>query len=222
MIKRWLLVLILLIVGCSKPGIPDPEAAILLAPDNLAPCTTAFIVDANQSRITFRWQQALHTDTYELVIRNISSSQQSKEMTSLTSLNKILDRGAAYEWLVVSLSEASLVESQSEQWQFYVEGNSIVQHLPFATQLVVPANEASVEPGIVVFEWEGNDLDNDPLNFTLYLGTSTTNLLPLIENTVETTFSYSLETGRYFWKVVTFDTEGNSSSSVPFMLNVAD
>ena len=222
MIKQSLLVLILLMIGCSKPGIPAPEAAILLAPDNLAPCTTAFIVNANQSRVTFRWQQALHTDTYELVIRNISSSQQAKEMTSLTSLNKILDRGAAYEWWVVSLSEASLVESQSEQWQFYVEGNSIAQHLPFATQLIFPANEATVEPGIVIFEWEGNDLDNDPMNFTFYLGTNTTNLLPLIENTVETTFSHSLETGRYFWKVVTFDTHGNSASSIPFILNVTD
>ena len=220
--KRLSLALILLIVGCSKPGIPAPEAAILLAPDNLASCTTSFVVNANQSRVTFRWQQALHTDTYELVIREISSNQQYKETTSLTSFNKILDRGSAYEWWVISLSEASLVESQSEQWQFYVEGNSIAQHLPFATQLVFPANDAIVEPGVVIFEWEGNDLDNDPMNFTFYLGTNTTNLLPLIENTVETTFSHSLETGRYFWKVVTFDTQGNSASSIPFVLNVTD
>ena len=220
--KRLSFAFILLMVGCSKPGIPAPEAAILLAPDNLAPCTTAFVVNANQSRVTFRWQQALYTDTYELVIREISSSQQYKETTSLTSFNKILDREKAYEWWVVSLSEASLVASQSEQWQFYVEGNSIAQHLPFATQLIVPANEATVEPGIIVFEWEGNDLDNDPMNFTFYLGTSATNLLPLIENTVQTTFSHSLETGRYFWKVVTIDTDGNSASSVPFILNVVD
>ena len=85
--KRLSHALILLIVGCSKPGIPAPEAAILLAPDNLASCTTSFVVNANQSRVTFGGSKLyIQIHMNWLYERLVQASNTKKRLLSLRSI----------------------------------------------------------------------------------------------------------------------------------------
>ena len=220
--KLFLYFLPLLIIACSKPAIPEPEQTTLLAPENLNSCTTAFSVNSSQSQVNFRWSTALHTDQYTLVVRNIDTNQELKENTTLTTLNQVLEKGFAYQWWVVSSSEQSLTEVRSEAWQFYLEGSVSGQHLPFATRLINPLNEESLSTGSVEFSWEGNDLDGGALRYTLFLGTSLANLTSVAEKISTNSHVETLEEGVYFWKVTTYDSDGNSGSSVTYRFQVTD
>ncbi|MGB1171035.1 MAG: hypothetical protein ACPG4E_03290 [Flavobacteriaceae bacterium] len=220
--KLFLNLLPLLLIACSKPAIPEPEQATLLAPDNLNSCTTAFSVNSTQSQVNFRWSSALHTDQYTLVVRNIDTNQEVKENTALTTLNQVLEKGFAYQWWVVSSSEQSLTQVRSEAWQFYLEGSVSGQHLPFATRLINPLNDQSLSTGSVEFSWEGNDLDGGALRYTVFLGTSLENLTSVAEKISTNTHVETLEEGVYFWKVTTYDSDGNSGSSVTYRFQVRD
>ena len=220
--KLFLNLLTLLFIACSKPAIPEPEQATLLAPDNLNSCTTAFSVNSTQSQVNFRWSSALNTDQYTLVVRNIDTNQEVKENTSLTTLNQLLEKGFAYQWWVVSSSEQSLTQVRSEAWQFYLEGSVSGQHLPFATRLINPLNDQSLSTGSVEFSWEGNDLDGGALRYTVFLGTSLENLTSVAEKISTNTHVETLEEGVYFWRVTTYDSDGNSASSVTYRFQVSD
>lgn len=220
--KLFLYFLPLLIITCSKPSIPEPEAAVLLAPDNLDSCTTAFSVNSTQSQVSFRWSTALHTDQYTLVVRNIDTNQEVKESTPVTTLNQVLEKGFAYQWWVVSSSEQSLTEVRSGSWQFYLEGSVSGQHLPFATRLINPSDDEILSTGSVEFSWEGNDLDGGVLRYSLFLGTSIENLTAVAEKISTNSHVETLDEGVYFWKVTTFDSDGNSASSVTYRLQVTD
>lgn len=216
------LLLFLFLCACGKEVIPDPKAVSLLSPANLESCTTAFEIDADRSQVSFRWGASLHSDAYELVIRKISSGQEYKEITPNTTLNQVLDRGFAYQWWVVSTSEVSLVETSSEKWQFYLEGTVEGDHLPFATQLILPQDEAIKSPGTIQFQWQGFDLDEENLRYSFYLG-SDLDAMQLMETAISATnLTLTLTVGNYYWKVVTIDASGNSTSSVPYQLQVQD
>ena len=219
--KGLLCTLLLTWLGCSKPGIPDPVAVALQTPDNLESCTTAFTVNADQSQVTFRWSEALHTDSYELVVENSRTGKQIKETTALTTVNVVLDKGHPYRWWVISLSEASLVETASETWQFYLEGLRSASHVPFSAHLLSPENGALRTAGPILFQWEGSDLDNDSLVYDFYLGTDPANLDLKVESSSEASYTATLSNaGTYYWKVESTDPSGNRSSSVFFTLTI--
>ena len=96
------------------------------------------------------------------------------------------------------------------------------QHLPFATRLINPLNDQSLSTGSVEFSWEGNDLDGGALRYTLFLGTSIENLTSVAEKISTNTHVETLEEGVYFWKVTTYDSDGNSGSSVTYRFQVRD
>ncbi|MGC6421476.1 MAG: hypothetical protein ACON47_07495 [Flavobacteriaceae bacterium] len=208
-------------IGCSPPAIPEPDPAVLLAPDNLDSCTTAFSINDTTSQVTFRWRAALYTDSYELVVENSQTGQQYKEQTMLQTTNMVLDKGFPYEWWVLSLSEASLVEARSTSWRFYLESDTIANHIPFATLLLQPSEGAIIPSGEVFFEWKGHDLDAEALRYTFYLGESIDTMQILEADTTATIYQQSLTSpGTYYWAVTTIDSQGNSARSVPFSFQV--
>lgn len=219
--QKLLLVLLLGVIRCSPPSIPDPESAMLIAPENLDSCTTAFSLNGNQSQVTFRWGQALHADAYELIVTNSLTGQQTKEQTALQTINLVLDKGYPYAWKVLSLSDASLVETSSASWHFYLEANPSESHLPFATLLQFPEDEETVALGDVTFRWEGNDLDSTRLVYDFYFGESPDELQLNASALATDSFTLSINfTGTYYWKVDTIDEVGNRASSQPFLFRV--
>jgi len=75
--------------------------------------------------------------------------------------------------------------------------------LPFGTHLTAPQS--------VILSWASSDPDGDALHFDLYTGSSENNLTKLATLT-SNSYSYNAAIqGYYFWKVIVFDSFGNSS-----------
>lgn len=202
--------------SCSKPSIPQPQAATLITPQNNNACLPLF-TDELTGVINFSWETALNTDSYEVVIRNNVSRTEQKKAVDLTSTTLILERGFPYTWWVISSSQISSVETKSEVWSFYIEGIQQQTHLPFAAQLNSPSEGQTLEStyGQINLEWTGSDLDNDIAFYQIHLGKSPSQLQLIQDNLSTQSYSASLSIGEtYFWKIVTVDRNGNKSESV--------
>ena len=207
----------ILLFSCKKEVIPDPEAVILLSPGNGDSCTTALNIDLEESQVTFNWSQSLHTDSYEININNLDNGEILKKGTVFNSESIILKRGFPYSWWVFSKSENSPIISKSQIWVFYLEGHSKSSYLPFPAKLLSPGSEEQVnlDNGRFLFQWEGRDLDNDIISFDFYLGEDIDELKLINSNLTGTSIEIELESGKnYYWKIITTDSKGNTSSSL--------
>ena len=215
--KLKFLLILILFFSCKKEVIPDPEAVILSSPRNGDSCTTALNIDLEESQVTFSWNQSLHTDSYEININNLDSGETLKKEIVLNSESIILKRGFPYSWWVFSKSENSPIISKSQIWVFYLEGHSKSSYLPFPAKLISPSSEEQVnlDNGRFIFQWEGRDLDNDIISFDFYLGEDIDELKLINSGLIGTSIEIELEAGKnYYWKIITTDSKGNTSSSL--------
>ena len=217
-----LLTILITLVGCKDP-IPAPDAAILVAPEDNVSCLYVPL-NTSTANVVFSWQQALNTDDYLLKVRSEATGIETTTSTENTSLRLTLDRGQVYGWKVVSRSEASAEETESNTRYFFLEAQQQLAHLPFPAKLVSPQEEEVVElnNGNVVFSWEGADLDGDISSYNLLLGSTETSLETIASGLTQSSHSHALEIGnQYYWQVETIDREGNRSSSLIFYFQTA-
>jgi hypothetical protein len=215
--KRCLFLFLLMTIACKKEVIPDPEAALLIAPKNNDNCNTDVVVSDKQSQVNFVWQEAAHTDKYELVVRDILTNLDQKKLTTRLFSSMVLNRGKQYSWWINSKSEQTENTSQSKVWTFYLEGLPISSHFPFPAKLLSPENNAqiSLDNGTYTLRWEVVDLDNDIKSYDVYLGVDPDDLNMAAEGLTTTSFSVDLTSDRYYyWKVTTKDLQGNISHSI--------
>jgi hypothetical protein len=110
--------------------------------------------------------------------------------------------------------------------QFYLEGSQDESYLPFPAVLLRPENQSIVDLeslGDFLFDWEGYDLDEDIVSYAVYLGKTEDNLDLVQEGLTVSQLSLSLDTGeRYFWQIITLDSEGNTSKSEVYSFQTAD
>ncbi len=214
--KRCYWVLLLILVACKKEVIPDPESVLLLAPENNNNCTTAIRVSDQQSQVNFSWQESLHTDEYELVVRDILTNVDQKKLTLRFSSSIVLESGKQYSWWVNSKSFQTENIAKSQVWTFYIEGIPTSSHFPFPAKLLSPENntQVSLENGVLTLRWEAVDLDNDVVDYDVYLGPDPDDLELALENLTTNSISATLIPDRYYyWKVATRDKQGNISNS---------
>ena len=207
--------ILITLVGCKDP-IPAPDAAILVAPEDNISCLYVPLNSAT-ANVLFSWQQALNTDDYVLKVRSEATGIETTTPTENTSLRLTLDRGEVYGWKVVSRSEASAEETESNTRYFFLEAQQQLAHLPFPAKLVSPEEEEVVElnNGNVEFSWEGADLDSDISSYNILLGSTETSLETIASGLTQSSYSYAVEMGnQYYWQVETIDREGNRSSSL--------
>ena len=218
--KNFGFLCILILWGCGPDPIPDPEAVVLLAPDNLNSCTTASRINNLERQVRFQWTAALNAASYELIVQNNLTQEQFSSSTSLLNAVLILPGGAPYHWFIRSKSSLTPVSTKSESWQFYLEGDSTTSHFPFPAILLAPANTITVSlsnENNFLFQWEGNDLDDDIVSYDLYLGTEANQLMLEQEGILgmQTTVELiSAET--YYWQIISFDSQQNKSESAVF------
>lgn len=215
--KRCLFLFLLMTIACKKEVIPDPEAALLIAPENNDNCNTDVVVSDQQSQVNFVWQEAAYTDKYELVVRDILTNLDQKKLTTRLFSSMVLNRGKQYSWWINSKSEQTENTSQSKVWTFYLEGLPISSHFPFPAKLLSPENNAqiSLDNGTYTLRWEVVDLDNDIKSYDVYLGVDPDDLNMAAEGLTTTSFSVDLTSDRYYyWKVTTKDLQGNISHSI--------
>ena len=217
---------LILIWSCGSEPIPEPQATVLIAPADLNECTTALVLSETERQVKFQWTLALNTDSYELVVVNTLTNARYEKTSSLLTESIVLTSGASYRWYVNSKSLLSSAVGKSSVRQFYLEGSQDESYLPFPAVLLRPENQSIVDlesSGDFLFDWEGYDLDEDIVSYAVYLGKTEDNLDLVQEGLIVSQLSLSLDTGeRYFWQIITLDSEGNTSKSEVYSFQTAD
>ena len=215
----------ILIFGCKKEDAPKPpESARLVFPDMNSECTTGQSINATTSNVAFIWQAAENTKTYELRVTNLNTNITQTISTKVLTATLPIEKGVPFSWLIRSRnSKVSHVES-SQTWRFYNAGFQTT-YAPFPAEIIAPKLSASVFKDInneVTLEWSGADVDDDIVGYELYFSIETppNNLIasPSLNDTDEKV-SVSSNTV-YYWKVLTKDSEGNTSDSGVFQFKV--
>ncbi|MEO7044968.1 MAG: hypothetical protein ABI091_06640 [Ferruginibacter sp.] len=177
---------------------------------------TRTVISDSKSKITFTWNAADHTDSYELAINNLLTDAIQNNSTTDTKLEVTLLRNTPYSWYVVSKSSKSKETAKSDVWKFYNAGSGIVSYVPFPADLTSPTAGQSITAsnGIVDLKWTGSDADNDIVGYNVYFGTGSTP--SILKSGVKDMFlnGVDVKSGTtYYWKIVTKDIESNSSES---------
>lgn len=226
MIRKLLITgMVVLMMACGgKDAPPAPESALLVFPEENSECTTGTSLNDSQSQVTFRWNASKNTDRYTVVVVNLETNTSQNISTIATSANLSIAKGTPFSWTVTSRNNDSDKVATSETWLFYNAGSQTT-YVPFPAQLVSPVSGSTVKKDIaneVLLEWSGADVDNDIETFEVYFSENNppttligTNIALDMELTV------SVESGMvYYWKVITTDSEGNTSDSGVFDFRV--
>ena len=212
----FLILTIFLAISCQKEVIITPAPPLLIGPQNNNSCTSDTVITSQTSQVNFSWQAALNADEYELVIRDIQTNSDIKLKTFRTFSFVVLDRGKQYSWWVISKYDADQTSSKSMVWTFYLEDSQTSSYFPFPANLLNPKSneQISLNDGKYIFRWETTDLDDDIIEYDIYLGRDPNDLTLLAEGLSFNSIELSLNPNQfYYWKVIIRDSEGNVSSS---------
>ncbi len=210
--------MLFVLVACNKKNEPKPPGqAELVFPEKNSECTTGQSLGATTSRVTFIWQEAKNTQTYELRVTNVATGTTQTISTVSTSASLPIEKGVPFSWLVRSRNNQIEQTVSSTVWNFYNSGanNSFA---PFPAEIITPRMSEKVFKDInneVTLSWSGSDLDDDIANFEIYLSTENppANLINTLGVTVtEQKVAVSADTV-YYWSVITKDEEGNATNS---------
>ena len=230
--KRFILASCILfsVLSCSKGGDTpkeeenlDPTAASLVFPLNNSECIEGVIKSKSKSTVTFKWEATLNTDGYELKLKNLSTGVSIGYNTSNSEIPIELERGVAYSWYVISKNNISGEKAESKVWKFYNASESSSSYAPFPAEVVAPEINVKLpysENGITL-EWSASDVDNDINAYDVYFGVGKNPELykeNVSLNKLENV-AVQMET-MYYWKVITIDSKGNTSTSDLFQFKV--
>ncbi|MGY5354181.1 hypothetical protein [Wenyingzhuangia sp. IMCC45467] len=167
-----LIISYVLIISCGGDGneletdpkteLTFPEKAKLSLPLNGEICTGYTTVPNNDSKaeISFYWERAINTTSYELIISESENIVDTKQTTS-TSSKVILDKGKTYSWVVISKNSDG--ESISTTYSFTTPGEPLGNYVPYAAVIDFTIDKTN---NIASLSWLGNDEDSE--NTELY------------------------------------------------------
>ncbi len=229
--KNTLLIFIVLLIllGCQKDDpdpvliIKNPTKALLVFPYENSECNEGTNITATHSTVLFEWRTAENTDEYELVLSNLSTTEQALYMVSENKIPIVLQRGTPYAWYVISRSGKSDSTATSNIWKFYNAGEGIESYAPFPAEIITPSMAETItsSPSKITLDWNGSDVDNDIIGYDLYFGT--TNPPDLFESNLQESVQTDVQVESdsiYYWSVTTKDAHGNSSDSGIFQFKI--
>ncbi|GMN10424.1 hypothetical protein MTsPCn9_31100 [Croceitalea sp. MTPC9] len=217
-LKNFAILLLLFIISCKKDDPPrNPEGAILVFPLQNSECTTGISVNETLSQVTFEWQPSANTETYVLSVVNLNTNTPQTITVSSTSASLSIQKGAPFSWTVTSFNSNTDVTATSENWLFYNAGPQI-NYAPFPAQIITPVSGSTVqanEANQIVLRWMGADVEDDITSFEVYFSEQNPpNLLQTIDDAATMEVTVDVTSGNtYFWRVVTTDSNGNTSDS---------
>ncbi|RKD17136.1 hypothetical protein BCY91_03050 [Pelobium manganitolerans] len=217
----YIIIAITTLTACKKTKkqiVEDkkPTSAALVTPASNSVCFSGQVVSSTTTSVTFNWQAANNTDSYELVLTNLFSKAVTRKATTENKLILELDRQTPYAWYVISKSNTSSETPQSDTWKFYTAGEGQVSYAPFAAGQLSPSMDQTVSAsgGKVTLTWVGEDVDGDISGYDIYLGNNRNALAPIKENHNATSLEVVLASGQtYYWKVITKDQKSNTSTT---------
>lgn len=201
--------------------VPSPLKATLIFPENNKECTEGTVENETQSTVNFQWNNSENTDSYEVSFKNLNTNNTSRITSSTNAVLITLTRGTPYEWFVVSKASGTNQTAQSDVWKFYNQGPGIENYAPFPADAVFPKRGANLtSTNTVNLQWTGSDIDDDIISYKILLDTIE---IPVTElgTTIETTIEATVSSGQtYYWQVITFDSQNNSSNSEIFSFRI--
>jgi len=211
------LVVFVLFFGCDKNALDNPEGASLIFPLENSECTTGISVSETLSQVTFEWEASENTDLYVLSAVNLNTNTPQTITTAATSASLSIEKGAPYSWTITSSNSDSDITAISENWLFYNAGPQ-VNYAPFPAQLVFPVSGSTIQAdgnSQTFLSWEGADVEDDIAAFEVYF--SETNppldLIETIDGGIMEVPVVINSGARYYWRIITTDTNGNTSDS---------
>lgn len=226
-LKNYIYFFLFILIGCSgssgggetpepPPPPPAPTVAVLKTPAQNSECLDG-------ENVEFSWNASQNTDSYTIVVKNLLTTAQISQTTTSTSVTIKLDVGQPYSWFITSSSSVSSQTASTTKWKFYLKGEPTSNYAPFPADLISPRSESNVNVGNVKFEWKGSDVDeNDTLKFDLYVDTENPPTTRVKSNLTSNSSNLNLETGTYYWKVITKDDSGSNSDSGVSMFKVVE
>jgi hypothetical protein len=201
--------------GDSDPvPVLNPEKTTLVFPNNNEECTGGVVVSDTQAKINFNWNTSENTNSYTVYLKNLDTDITQNYDTNTDKKELTIERGTPYSWYVVSKSNKTTTIATSDTWKFYLAGIGMENYAPFPAELTSPTSGASVTSATVTLEWVGSDVDNDIKDYDVYLDTNTTPTTKTSTVTAQKSKNHSVAaTTTYYWKIVTHDNAGNSSTS---------
>lgn len=214
---------LLLTTSCGSDGedTPSPPTAPQLSfPENNSECFEGVVsaTDPNISEIVFRWERSSNTVSYTIRVRNLLSGRSEfTETTTSTSLGIGLERGVPYSWSVTATGSENTGTAASETWKFFNAGEGVVAHAPFPADLIYPSSGANLNlsgGSSLELRWEGADVDGDITSYEVLLDTQNPPAQRAGTTSSQRLTVNQLSSGTtYYWRVITTDGEGNSSTS---------
>ncbi|WP_276166354.1 hypothetical protein [Zobellia alginiliquefaciens] len=230
-ILKSTLFLLLLLVMTACPGSKDegpdmdemgePGSVSLVFPENNSECTEGETVNDLQSAITFQWQTSESAARYELNLKNLANGKTQVTETLSNEAILTLNSNTPYEWYVITRNDDSETAPESATWKFYNAGEGIVNYAPFPAEAFYPNRGGSISVNTSVeLEWQGNDVDNDIIEYEVFFGTEETPAVSLGTTDQNTMITNVVSGQAYYWQVKTKDNIGNTSLSEIFNFNV--
>ncbi|GGA97446.1 hypothetical protein [Mucilaginibacter rubeus] len=219
-----LIVLSLLIAGCTgkhtdnvSPTPPAPKSAILVFPAQNAVCVSGAVVSQLNSTIQFHWNDGGNSDSYTVVVKNLLTGDTLATAAAGNSADVTVSRNTPYSWYVVSKSNQSSSTAKSETWKFYNSGDGITTYAPFPADNLSPAMGRIItvpSSAGITLSWQGGSVDNDIVDYDLYFGTTAST--PLYKSHIKSPTISNVSVNpstTYYWKIVTRDSNNNTSTS---------
>lgn len=201
--------------------ITPPQAATLVFPQENSECTEGSSLTSTESTIVFNWNDANNTDSYQLFVKNLETQTISNYTSNVSEKSVTLLRSTPYSWYVISKNSGTETK-QSSTWKFYNAGEAESSYAPFPADLLSPSYDATLEASAtsITLEWMGEDVDDDIEDYTVLFGTVNP---PTHEQAVTASSSLSVNVvsgNTYYWRVITKDSQNNTSESEIFQFNV--
>ena len=207
-----------LLIGCKKKSSPKPpEIATLVFPNKNSECTTGLSLNLTTSEVEFKWMASDHTESYELRVTNLITNTTQTIIAAAISAKLPIAKGEPFSWFVRSKNTKVTETTVSETWRFYNAGFQTT-YAPFPAEVIAPKNGVSVFKDInneVTLEWNGADIENDIDGYELYFSTTSPpeSLIASPSSDQNSEKVSVTSNATYYWKVITKDSEGNSSDS---------
>lgn len=181
-------------------------------------CNLGANMTPTQSTVFFEWEASTIAESYTIFITNLVDGSKIEDQTSEDKIGIVLDRATPYSWYVES--KAGSQTAESETWKFYNAGLGVETYAPFPAVLDAPAMASIVNAGSVNLQWTGSDVDNDIAGYDVYLGTNN-NPDIFASDVINSQLDVTVISGTiYYWKIVTRDSNENTSESGIFQFRV--
>jgi hypothetical protein len=217
----YLSILSFLALSCGGSNNDAPPANV--TPANVAPTIPVLVAPLNNklcvdNSVGFQWNVATDGNNdavvYQMQIaKDQAFTQIVKTVDGAVATQLVgLDKNTAYYWRVKATDSKGLSSDYSTVFKFYTQGDAVVNHLPFAPDLVLPALNSVLTTTTATLRWTATDVDpTDNLKYDVYFGTSnppTTKVITIQQNALSISV---IGTTEYFWKVVVKDNNGGET-----------